>query len=195
MFTGIITHMGTVLKTTVTGLEIKTLREFLVRVQKGASIAVDGTCLTVVRRRQNSFTVAVIPETFRRTQLRFLQPGGFVNLERPMTAQSFLSGHLVQGHVDGTARLQTVIRRGNSRVLAFTLPPSLARQIVEKGSIAVNGISLTVMSVTRRGFTVGIIPHTWEHTTLRSLKVGDRVNIETDILAKYVAKLCRKTFP
>jgi riboflavin synthase len=193
MFTGIITHVGTILQKTATGFEIAAPRAFLAPVQEGASIAVDGTCLTVVRRRKDSFAVAVIPETFRRTQLRLLQPGGLVNLERPITAQSFLSGHLVQGHVDGTARLKTITRRGNSRVLAFTLPGSLARYVVEKGSIAINGISLTVMSVTRTGFTVGIIPHTWEHTTLRALKVGDRVNIETDILAKYVAKLCKKS--
>ncbi|RFC43248.1 MAG: riboflavin synthase [Verrucomicrobia bacterium] len=193
MFTGIITHLGTVLRPTSTGLEIGTPREFLVRVTKGESIAVNGTCLTVVRRRPTAFTVAVIPETFRRTQLGSLRAGSRVNLERPMTAQSFLSGHLVQGHVDGTARLRRITRQGNSRVLAFVLPAPLARYIVEKGSIAVNGVSLTVMTATRSGFTVGIIPHTWEHTTLQALQVGDRVNIETDLVAKYVAKLFRKT--
>lgn len=192
MFTGIITHLGTVRQKTARGLEIATPPAFLTRIQKGASIAVDGTCLTVIRRRKNSFSVAVIPETFRRTQLGSLQVGSRVNLERPMTAQSFLSGHLVQGHIDGTARLHAVTRRGNSRVLAFTLAPALAGEVVAKGSIAVNGISLTVMAATGKGFTVGIIPHTWEHTTLRTLQVGDRVNIETDILAKYVAKLSQK---
>ncbi len=192
MFTGIITHLGTILRKTSTGLEISAPRGFLARVTRGASIAVDGTCLTVERRRAHSFTVAVIPETFRRTQLGSVLAGSRVNLERPMTAQSFLSGHLVQGHVDGTARLRQVTRTGNSWVLTFALAPGLARYVVGKGSIAVSGISLTVMSVTRREFTVGIIPHTWEHTTLHTLQVGDRVNIETDIYAKYVAKLCRK---
>ncbi len=191
MFTGIITHLGTILRKTATGLEISAPRGFLARVTRGASIAVDGTCLTVERRRANSFTVAVIPETFRRTQLGSLRAGSRVNLERPMTAQSFLSGHLVQGHVDGTARLRQLTRTGNSRVLAFAVAPGLARYVVEKGSIAVSGISLTVMAAARREFTVGIIPHTWAHTTLHTLEVGDRVNIETDILAKYVAKLCR----
>jgi riboflavin synthase len=193
MFTGIITHTGSILKKTATGLEIGTPRGFLARVGKGESVAVDGVCLTVVRRRKNSFTVAVIPETFRRTQLGSLQEGSRVNLERPMTAQSFLSGHIVQGHVDGTARLRAVTRRGNSRVLAFTLPSVLAREVVTKGSITVNGVSLTVISVTKRELTVGIIPHTWTHTTLGNLQIGDRVNIETDILAKYVAKLFRRT--
>lgn len=192
MFTGIITHLGTVLRRTTTGLEIRTPRAFLRGVKKGESIAVDGVCLTVVRRRQNSFAVAVIPETFRRTQLHYLQPGSLVNLERPITAHSFLSGHIVQGHVDGTARLQSVTRRGNSRVLAFSMSPALAREVVAKGSIAVNGVSLTVISVTERELTVGIIPHTWANTTLGNRQIGDRVNIETDILAKYVAKLCRK---
>lgn len=192
MFTGIITHLGTVLRRSATGLEIRTPRAFLRGVKKGESIAVDGVCLTVVRRRQNSFAVAVIPETFRRTQLHYLQPGSLVNLERPITAHSFLSGHIVQGHVDGTARLQSVTRRGNSRVLAFSMSPALAREVVAKGSIAVNGVSLTVISVTERELTVGIIPHTWANTTLGNRQIGDRVNIETDILAKYVAKLCRK---
>ncbi len=192
MFTGIISHVGTVVRRTATGLEVATPRAFLARVKTGESIAVDGVCLTVTRRRQASFTAAVIPETFRRTQLRFLQRGSLANLERPLTAQSFLSGHLVQGHVDDTARLRSVTRRGNSRVLAFTVSSALTREMVRKGSIAVNGISLTLMSVTSRGFTVGIIPHTWEHTGLRTLKVGDLVNIETDILAKYVVKLCRR---
>lgn len=195
MFTGIITHLGTILTKTATGLEIGTPRGFLARVGKGESVAVDGVCLTVVRRRKNSFTVAVIPETFRRTQLGSRQEGGSVNLERPMTAQSSLSGHIVQGHVDGTARLQSVTRRGNSRVLAFTLAPALAREVVTKGSIAVNGVSLTVMAATLNGFTVGIIPHTWTHTTLGTLRAGDRVNVETDLLAKYVAKFIRKSRP
>jgi len=192
MFTGIITHTGLILKKTATGLEIRTPRGFLTRVGKGESVAVDGVCLTVVRRRKNSFSVAVIPETFRRTQLGDREIGDRVNLERPMTAESFLSGHIVQGHVDGTARLKTVTRRGNSRVLAFALPPALGREVVAKGSITINGVSLTVISVTKQELTVGIIPHTWAHTTLGNLQIGDRVNIETDILAKYVAKLFRR---
>jgi riboflavin synthase len=195
MFTGIITHLGTIREKTATGLVIDTPRGFLAGIKQGASIAVDGVCLTVTQRGRKSFRVAVIPETFRRTQLGFLPVGGRVNLERPLTAQAFLSGHVVQGHVDGLARLRSITRRGNSRVLAFALAPALARQIVTKGSIAVNGISLTVMAATRRGFTVGIIPHTWKHTTLQDLQAGDRVNIETDILAKYVAKLFRKSRP
>ena len=193
MFTGIITHLGTIQKKTSARLEIKTARDFFAGVRKGTSVAVDGVCLTVVRREKNSFEAAVMPESFRRTQLGSLKTESLVNLERPMTAQSFLSGHLVQGHVDGTARLESLTREGNSRVLTFAASRSLSRHIVEKGSIAINGISLTVMSVTRDRFEVGIIPHTWKHTTLHALNVGDLVNIETDIVAKYVAKFCGKS--
>ncbi len=193
MFTGIITHVGTVFSKTETGLVLKADKDLLKRLEKGTSVAVDGICLTVVApRRKNSFEVEVMPETAKKTNLHYLRPGDLVNLELPATANSLLSGHIVQGHIDGTAKLRSILREGNSRILKFFIPSFLSRYIVEKGSVAVNGISLTVMEAKKNYFTVGIIPHTWANTMLHTIKAGDVVNVEVDILAKYVEKLLKK---
>jgi len=192
MFTGIITNLGTVYQKTATGLIIKTGKDFLVKLKKGDSVAVDGICLTVVACGKHSFETDVMPETVSKTNIQYLKQGDLVNLEMPATANSFLSGHLVQGHVDGVGRLQSIVKENNSYILKFSLPPALSKYVVEKGSVAVNGISLTVIKITKNYFTVGIIPHTWEETMLRTIKVGDVVNLETDIIAKYLEKLLKK---
>lgn len=192
MFTGIINNLGRVVNKTKTSLIIKTDKDFLTRLEKGASVAIDGICLTVVTYNKNSFEVNVMSETIKRTNIQYLQLGNLVNLELPTTANSFLSGHIVQGHIDGTAKLQDIIHQRNSHILKFSIPNSFSKHIVEKGSIAVNGISLTVIKVAKNYFTVGIIPHTWAKTVLHTIKVGDFVNVEVDILAKYVEKLLKK---
>ena len=192
MFTGIINNLGAVVNKTKTSLIIKTDKDFLTGLEKGASVAIDGICLTVVTYNKNSFKVNVMPETINRTNIQYLQSGNLVNLELPTTANSFLSGHIVQGHIDGTGRLQNITKKNNSHLLKFSVPNSLSRYIVEKGSITVNGISLTVIEVAKNYFTVGIIPHTWAKTKFLTIKVGDFINVEVDILAKYVEKLLKE---
>lgn len=162
----------------------------------GESVAVNGVCLTVTRHDETGADFFVSPETLERSNLSALAVGGAVNLERSVTLDTRLSGHLVQGHVDGRARLTQVIDDGQSRRVELSLPAALRAFCVEKGSIALNGISLTLNSVGEAGsdgrFTVGItlIPHTWSHTNLRCCAIGDEVNVEADVLAKYVERLC-----
>ncbi|MBI5452135.1 riboflavin synthase [Candidatus Gottesmanbacteria bacterium] len=192
MFTGIVTHLGKVASITDTNLTIRTDKDFLSRLEKGGSVAIDGICLTVVSNNYDSFTVNIMPETANRTNIQYLQSGNLVNLELPTTANSFLSGHIVYGHIDGTGRLRGIFKKNNSYILKFSISKSLSKYVVEKGSIAVNGISLTVIEATKNYFTVGIIPHTWEKTTLRTIKVGDFINVEVDIVAKYLEKLLQR---
>lgn len=188
MFTGIITNTGKVSRKTDEALSITAGKSFLKRFRAGESISVDGVCLTVARKSARGFTAGVMPETFLRTNLGHLKKNSAVNLELPATPSSFLSGHIVQGHIDGVAKLLRVTQKGNSCILAFSAPPSLTKYIAEKGSVAVNGISFTIIRAKKNGFTIGVIPHTWDMTTLHALKPGDFVNIEVDILAKYAEK-------
>lgn len=192
MFTGIITTLGTVFNKTKTSLIIKTDKDFLTGLEKGTSVAIDGVCLTVVTYNKNSFEVNVMSETANRTNIQYYQSGNLVNLELPTTAKSFLSGHIVQGHIDGTERLQGITKKNNSRILKFSISNFLSRYIVEKGSITVNGISLTVIEIAKNYFTVGIVSHTWKKTMLHTIEVGDFINVEVDILAKYVEKLLKE---
>lgn len=191
MFTGIITHLGKVVNKSENNLIIKTDKKLVNDLSKGASIAVDGICLTVVDLTEDSLSVDYMSETEKKTNIKYLQNEGTVNLEQPITVNSFLSGHIVQGHIDGTAKLETIIKEGNSYILKFAVSKGLSKYIVEKGSIAVNGISLTVIGIRDSFFTVGIIPHTWDKTMLHTVKLGDYANIEVDILAKYVEKLMK----
>jgi len=155
----------------------------------GDSIAVNGVCLTVTRMGGGRFTFDVSPETVDRSTFSALTPGAPLNLERALRMGSRLDGHLVTGHVDCVARLDSSSQRGNATLLAFRLPVDQARLVVEKGSVAIDGISLTVNDVQHDRFSVAIIPHTLAKTTLGSLRVGGAVNIETDIIGKYVARL------
>lgn len=192
MFTGIITHLGRVTKKNNETFAFKTSQAFLRKVRKGDSVAINGVCLTVTGKpAKDSFFVDVMPETQRRTTLTKLKIGDIVNLELPATSTAFLSGHIVQGHIDGVGKILAIKNDGNSRLLMITVPANLTRFIVEKGSIAVNGVSLTIVDVTKTYLTVGIIPNTWQHTTFYTLKVGDSINIEVDVIAKYVHSITR----
>ena len=189
MFTGIISHIGKVKSFQNNQLLVKADRSLIKQVKNGDSVAVNGVCLTVIDKRADLFQVEVMLETLKRTALGGLKSGDIVNLELAMKAADRFAGHIVQGHIDGVATVKSIKQKGNSRLFTFEVPKQLGRYIVEKGSIAVNGISLTVIDASNKTFTVGIIPYTWRHTMLSSAKVGDRVNIEVDILAKYLEKL------
>jgi riboflavin synthase len=195
MFTGIVEEIGEVLDVRETAeVVVLTVRGPVVTgdARHGDSIAVNGVCLTVTDPRgstDGTFTVELVPETLRRTSLRAVAPGARVNLERAVPVGGRLGGHVVQGHVDGTAELLSRTPGERSDELRFGLPPELARYVVEKGSITVDGVSLTVAAVSADAFGVALIPTTLAHTTLGSRAPGDTVNIEVDVLAKYVERL------
>lgn len=189
MFTGIITNLGKVLSKTDKILQIKAERSFLVKTEKGTSISINGICLTTVEVYKDYFIVDFIPETENRTNIKYLQKNTLVNLELPVTPITLLSGHILQGHIDGISKLLEIQISGNSRILKLSATTSLTKYIVEKGSIAVNGISLTVIKARNDYFTVGIIPYTWDNTMLHTIKTGDFLNVEVDVLAKYIEKL------
>ena len=192
MFTGLIAALGTVERLAEGSTNCRlTVRapQLLSGVKIGDSIAVNGVCLTVVHLRGDTFTADVMPETVRRTTLHLLQPGDRVNLEKALRPTDGLDGHIVQGHVEGVGTIQQIISEGNARVYRIQAPGELLRYIVEKGSIAVDGISLTVTETDDSGFGVSLIPHTAKMTTLGYKSAGDAVNLETDILARYVEKM------
>ena len=192
MFTGLIEDLGTLLAlrrgsesaaiTIATSLPMAELRI-------GDSVAVNGVCLTVTAFGDGRFTADISPETLEKSNLAQLQRGAHVNLERALRLGDRLGGHLVTGHVDGQGTILERTRRGNSWYLAFQCDAALSRLLVTKGSVAIDGISLTVNEAGDDRFSVMIIPHTLEQTTLAGSKVGDRVNIETDLFGKYVARL------
>ena len=192
MFTGLVASLGTVERLAEGSTSCRlTVRapQLLFGVKIGDSIAVNGVCLTVVHLRGDTFTADVMPETVRRTTLHLLQPGDRVNLEKALRPTDGLDGHIVQGHVEGVGTIQQIISEGNARVYRIQAPGELLRYIVEKGSIAVDGISLTVTETDDSGFGVSLIPHTAKMTTLGYKSAGDAVNLETDILARYVEKM------
>jgi riboflavin synthase len=191
MFTGLIQDVGRVRTVRPHGdavhLEIETrLAQELV---EGDSLAVNGVCLTVTTPGEHVAVATAIPETMSRTNLGDLAPGSAVNLEPALRVGDRLGGHIVQGHVDGVGRVVAIEPRGISREWAVEAEPEILRYVVEKGSIAVSGISLTVAAVAASTFTVALIPHTMAATTLHHGRVGDRVNLEVDILAKYVERM------
>ena len=188
MFTGIIEEVGHVARIGGGSLVID-CQKVLEDVHLGDSIAVNGVCLTVTRFDRSSFTADVMPETVRRTSLAELKKGSPVNLERALTLASRLGGHIVSGHIDGTGEIVKFADEGNAILMTISADSSLLRYIVEKGSVALDGISLTVAAVTDSDFTVSLIPHTREVTNLGSKKVGSSINIEADVLGKYVEKM------
>ena len=190
MFTGLIEAVGEIaeVKPTPGGLRLRLTTGMAPELVNGDSLAVNGVCLTVVSADAQGVHADVSPETARVTTLGGLKRGTVVNLERPLRADARLGGHFVQGHVDATAPIEEFREDGDSFWLTIKYPPALAPYIVRKGSIAVNGISLTVAGVDERHFDVQIIPYTWTHTSLHTLKRGDLVNLECDILGKYVAR-------
>ena len=188
MFTGIVEEVGEVVDVAPHRLQVAG-GSVMDALAVSDSIAVNGVCLTVTERTATDFAVDVVEETLSRTNLGDLAPGGIVNLERALTPSSRMGGHVVQGHVDGTGRIVSFGGTREARELRINVPPDLARYVVEKGFIAVDGISLTVASQEGAAFSVAVIPYTAQHTALRVKKTGDRVNIEVDILAKYVERL------
>jgi riboflavin synthase len=192
MFTGIIEDVGEVVRWRKrAGAGVLTLAGNLpvAEMKLGASIAVNGACLTIVDKAGSRFTVDVSPETLQRTNFRALRRGDIVNLERPLRLSDRLGGHLVTGHVDGVGVVEKIRKRGKFIFYTFRVPPRLALQLVQKGSVAVDGISLTVNGCEEGRFSVAVIPFTLKHTNLRDLRVGDKVNIETDLIGKYVQRL------
>ena len=187
MFTGIIEEVGTIQRIGGGVLAIGAQR-VLGDVHLGDSISVNGICLTVTSFDARHFTADVMPETIRRTSLAELRIGSPVNLERALTLSSRLGGHIVSGHIDGTGEVVACKEEGNAILLTVAASPAIVRGIVEKGSVALDGISLTVAAVTDTSFTVSLIPHTLEATNLHTKKKGSPINIETDILGKYVEK-------
>ena len=188
MFTGIVEEVGVVAKISDNGMTVLATK-VTEDLKLGDSIAVNGTCLTAVSFDRTEFSVDLSPETMRRTSLGQLSVGGPVNLERALLASDRMGGHIVQGHVDGTGRVMSTKRDRDSTIFRIRVPKRLNRYIVEKGFVAVDGISLTVVKRGASSFTLAVIPYTLANTNLAALSVGDRVNLEADILAKYVESL------
>ena len=192
MFTGLVAELGTVQRLARQGNSYHLTvgaQKVLQNLKIGDSVAVNGACLTVVRMDDSGFTADVMPETVRLTNIDSLQPGSKVNLERTLRLCDGLDGHIVSGHVEGLGTISEQRPEGIAVVVTIATPPELLKYIIKKGSIAIDGISLTVTEVTDTSFSVSLIPHTAKETTLGFKKVGDSVNLETDILGKYVERM------
>ncbi len=194
MFTGIIEEIGKVVSAQAGRLTIHAANT-LAGMKLGGSIAVNGACLTVTSFDSSSFSVEIMDETRRRTDLGGLRPGDSVNLERPLALGGEVGGHLVQGHIDGTGRVVAVRQEGDSRLVKIEVSDEIVRYVVPKGFIAVDGVSLTVVDRDDRWFRVALVGFTQQHTTLGSKQVGDLVNLEVDIIAKYVEQFNRARRP
>ena len=190
MFTGLVEAVGEIsgVKRTPSGIRLRGHTALGGELLPGDSLAVNGVCLTVVSSDRTGVHADISPETARVTTLGTARRGAMVNLERPLRADARLGGHFVQGHVDATVPVDEIRQDGDSHWLTFRFPTELSNYIVRKGSIAVNGVSLTVAGVDKQRFDVQVIPYTWTHTNFRALKSGEAVNIECDVLAKYVAR-------
>jgi len=194
VFTGIIEEVGRVASAQSNSLTISA-SQALCGMEAGGSIAVNGVCLTITSFNTNSLSVDIMPETLMRTNLGLLCVGDEVNLERPLALGGRLGGHLVQGHVDDTGRVTAINREGGAMLIRFEAPPQVMDYMVEKGFIAVDGASLTVVTKDTSSFQVAIVDYTQRHTTLGSRRVGDLVNLEVDVIAKYVEQLSRPYRP
>ena len=192
MFTGIIEELGRIasLEVLEQGMRLNiSCNIVLSDTKNGDSISVNGVCLTALNVKADSFSAELSPETLDRSTLGSLSVGSPVNLERAVTAATRLGGHIVQGHVDGRGTLNNVVDEGDFRTVTIGYPRDLARYFVEKGSVSVEGISLTIAALRDDEFDIAVIPKTWEVTDLSSLKPGDAVNLEVDVIAKYVERM------
>lgn len=191
MFTGIITHMGTLRKAEGDGEASLVIGVYFDTsdLAVGASVCCSGVCLTVTGKGEDWFSVLASTETIARSTISDWRPGTAVNLERALKMGDELGGHLVYGHVDATATVRTLEAAGGSVILSFDAPEDLKNLIAPKGSIAIDGVSLTVNAASGANFTINVVPHTLETTTLKELRPGDRANLEIDMLARYVARL------
>lgn len=191
MFTGIVEHRGSVLSVERAngGMRLVLDTGPLDGIPLGGSISVNGVCLTAVEAPRGQVALDLVAETLDRSTLGDLQPGDPVNLERPMPVDGRFDGHIVQGHVDGVGEVVAIDQEGDGRRIRVRVPQDLARYLVEKGSVTVDGVSLTVAAIDGREIDIALIPHSLEVTTLGLRKVGEKVNLEVDVLAKYVEKL------
>jgi riboflavin synthase len=195
MFTGLIEEIGTVVRVSPR----KGIVEIVIRATKvmddlkvDDSINIDGVCQTVIKHTKDTFTVQSVQETLRKTTLGSLRPGSTVNLERALLPSSRMGGHFVQGHIDGTGTVTSVRKAAGDWLITVTLPASFMKYVIPKGSICIDGVSLTVASVERNDLTVAIIPHTLEATTIKNLRKGSKVNIELDMIGKYIVGMVGK---
>jgi riboflavin synthase len=195
LFTGLVAGMGSVeaVEEDGEGVRLRVSTPLGAELAPGDSVAVNGVCLTAVDPSADGFRADVMAETLRRSSLGPVSAGDHVNLELPLRASDRLGGHIVQGHVDGTGTVESAVDEGFARVVRIAAGPDVLRYVVEKGSIAIDGVSLTVASVDDGGFTVSLIPETLERTTLGEAVAGRVVNLEVDVLAKYVEKLAVRT--
>ncbi len=191
MFTGIVTHLGRFERKEKNHFFFSSSLSFFDLIQPGDSVSVNGACLTVEKKAKGEFIVSLMPETIKKTMLGSLKPKTLVNFELPATPRSFLAGHIVQGHVDGIGVVAELEKKGNAQILEISVDRKLMKYVVSKGSVSVNGISFSIVEAKKKSFVVGIIPYTWEHTMIHGIKIGERVNIEVDILAKYAEKISR----
>ena len=192
MFTGIIEEIGKIEQTSSSGGSLRLRIEapkVSTDLKVGDSMNINGACQTVIEVKDGGFTVEAVEETLKRTNLGQLKSGDLVNLERALLASDRLGGHLVSGHVDFVSRIRSISQRNQSHLFEFEMPREYQKHFVEKGSVAVDGISLTVVQVLKDSFTVSVIPFTVKETILGAKKVGDTVNIETDLIGKYVDRI------
>lgn len=196
MFTGIIEDLGIVKNISLedSNMHITLDSAFTNELKIDQSVAHNGVCLTVVEINDNLYTVTAIDETLNKTNLRSLKKGDYVNLERAMKLGDRLDGHIVQGHVDQTAQCKNIENQDGSWIFTFEYGATLNNITIEKGSITVNGVSLTIVNSKKNEFSVAIIPYTLEHTNFKHLKKGDQVNLEFDVIGKYVSRLMEKRF-
>lgn len=190
MFTGLIESVGEIveLQPRESGFRLRVQCDFASDLNEGESVAMNGVCLTAVDVSRGDLQAEIGPETARVSNFRFMRLGSLVNLERAMRADARLGGHFVLGHVDATGTIQRLKRDGDFWWVTVSYPGALAPYLINKGSVAVDGISLTVASLGSSSFEVQIVPHTWTRTNLRAARIGDLVNLETDVLGKYVAR-------
>lgn len=192
MFTGLVEEKGILLEKIPTGngfqFEIQA-KKVLEDLNIGSSIAVNGCCLTVVKRTERTFSVDTIEETLNKTNLGVLKQGDKVNLERPLKADARLGGHFVLGHIDTTGKIEDIKELSNSHWMTISYPEKFNQYLIYVGSVAIDGVSMTVAELKNNSFSVGIIPHTWKETIFSEKKIGDTVNLEFDVLGKYVERI------
>jgi len=193
MFTGLIQKIGQITKNSRSQVKVRVPSQ---KIQLGDSIAINGVCLTVIQKKKGSRSQEVqfdiSPETLKKTTLGGLKPGVHINIEPSLTLKDSLGGHIVQGHVDGVGHVRKITQRGPNKTFTIEAPQKGVKYLVSKGSIAVDGVSLTVTKVTKNQFSVALIPYTLKNTNLGSIKVGTPVNLEADIIGKYVQKYLRR---
>ncbi|MFW6006662.1 MAG: riboflavin synthase [Halanaerobiales bacterium] len=189
LFTGIIEEIGILKNKYMAGDKYQVsieAEEVIKKLTIGESIAVNGTCLTVVDFDDYNFTADVMPETLNSTNLKELEKGERVNLELPLTPVDFMGGHMVTGHIDGTGKIESIKAEKNARLVDISFDPDLQKYMVDKGSVALNGVSLTIARIKQNTLRVSLIPETWNKTNFSYIKIGDTINIETDLIGKYV---------